>query len=243
MESLEEKLKKFDPSGKDEEKLAEIFKELAEAFLYGGYVSVKDCNETERYRIYLRTIEFYCHYEGDDSNMPKDPIVYHRNGKYIEYINEENVEDGEKRSEVPYFPLMAFHAHASGIDITFENKKLQLRSSTLIRAYEVYDVQRDIFLCYDREKKIFVECKDEKKRVNSQSTYLYYFLNGFIGESVQWVDFSWSVTKSFKKDKRKNVFKYDEKEKIKVDESGKKIKDTREWSYTRLEDLKEDLLK
>lgn len=103
------------------------------------YVSVKDCKKIERYRIYLRTIEFYCHYEGDDSEMPKDPIVYHRNGKYIkcEYESE--------KGEVPYFPLMAFHAHASGIDITFEKEKLKLRSSALIRAYEVYDFQRKIY--------------------------------------------------------------------------------------------------
>lgn len=230
MESLEEKLKNFNPSAKNEAELSARFLNLAEAFLYGGYVSVKDCKDIERYRIYLRTVEFYCHCEGDDPKMPKDPIVYHRNdrndknGKYI---------DGD----VPYFPLMAFHAHVSGIDITFENEELKLRSSALIRAYEVYDVQRKIFLTYDRETKRFVECEDEKKRVNSQSTYLYYFLNGFIGDYVKWEDRKreWKRTKDFKVAPRRNVFKYEGEEKTPK-------KDDKPWSYTRLEDLKKDQL-
>ena len=236
MESLKDKLKQFDPLQKDKKELAGIFENLAKSFLYGGYVSVKDCNE-ERYRIYLRTIEFYCHYEGDGSALLKDPIVYHRNGRYLKSEKEGETE------EVPYFPLMAFHAHASGIDITFENQELKLRSSALIRAYEVYDVKREKFLIYDRGDKKFVECEDEKKRVNSQSTYLYYFLNGFIGDNVKWEDDPWSDTKAIKADKRKNVFKYDEKGDI-LKENGRKAKDEdREWSYTRLEDLKREDLK
>lgn len=241
MEKLETKLKNFNPKSENDlinEGHDNPFYSLAEAFLYGGYVSVKDCNDIERYRIYLRTVEFYCHCEGDDPKMPKDPIVYHRNDRKND--RNEKFIDGY----VPYFPLMAFHAHASGIDITFENEKLKLRSSALIRAYEVYDVQRKIFLTYDRATKRFVECKDEKKHVNSQSTYLYYFLNGFIGDYVKWEDAVWSDTKAIKADKRRNVFQYDDKEEIKKDKNGKKIKDTREWSYARLEDLnKEDLLK
>ncbi len=107
-------------------------------------MSVKDCNKKERYRIFIRTVEFYCHCE---SGKPKDPIVYHRNGKYFK---EKKIGDRtEYEFEVPYFPLMAFHAHASGIDITFEKKELKLRSSALIRAYEVYDFQRKKFLIYD----------------------------------------------------------------------------------------------
>ena len=229
MKSLEDKLKQFDPLHKDKEKLASVFEDLAKSFLYGGYVSVKDC-KGERYRIYLRTVEFYCHYEGEDSELLKDPIVYHRNGKYLK-----SEKDGEIE-EVPYFPLMAFHAHASGIDITFENQELKLRSSALIRAYEIYDVKREKFLIYDRGDKKFVECKDDKKRVNSQSTYLYYFLNGFIGDKVKWEDVPWSDTKAIKADKRKNVFKYNGEEKTSE-------KDDREWSYTRLEDLKREDLK
>ena len=231
METLKDKLLKFKPSS-EAELLQEGVKNplygLAKAFLYGGYVQVKD-SSGERYRIYLRTIEFYCHSEEEHSNLPKDPIVYHRNWKYIKCDKENEI------SEVPYFPLMAFHAHASGIDITFENQELKLRSSVLIRAYEVYDVKLDKFLIFDKGK--IVECRDDKKRVNTQSTYLYYFLNGFIGDNVKWEDAPWPDTKSIKGDKRKNVFKYDEKESFKEDENGKKIRDDRKWSYTRLEDL------
>ena len=123
MSKLKEELERFKPESESE--LKERFEGLAKTFLYGGYISVSDYKE-ERYRIFIRTVEFYCHYEGKEKDLPKDPIVYHRNGHYVE-------------GEVPYFPLMSFHAHASGYDITFENPELKLRSSALIRAYEVYD--------------------------------------------------------------------------------------------------------
>ena len=141
MSKLKEVLEGFKPEFKSELD-NECFHRLAEAFLYGGYISVSD-HEKERYRIFIRTVEFYCHHEGDEKDLPKDPIVYHRNGHYVE-------------GEVPYFPLMSFHAHASGYDITFENPELKLRSSALIRAYEVYDVLQKTFLHYDRKKKLFV---------------------------------------------------------------------------------------
>lgn len=218
MEKLKKKLENFNPSS--EEDLKVKFNELAEAFLYGGYISVKDNKGCEWYRIYLRTVEFYCHYEGSKLALPKDPIVYHRNGRYI---------DGD----VPYFQLMAFHAHASGIDIAFEKEELELRSSVLIRAYEVYDAQRKKFLSFNRELKKFVACKNEKEQVNNQSTYLYDFLNGFTGDSVQWTDSIRYKTKDFKITPRKNVFIYN-------GETKTSEKDDRLWSYTRLEDLKQE---
>lgn len=218
MGELENQLKNFNPSS--EKELAGLFEKLAESFLYGGYVSVKDGKGYPRYRIYLRTVEFYCHYEDDKLELPKDPIVYHRNGRYIE-------------GEVPYFPLMAFHAHASGIDITFENEKLQLRSSVLIRAYEVFDVKKDTFLTFDKKSVKFVASKGVKERVNPQSTYLYDFLNGFAANSVEWIDYPRHKSKDFKITPRKNVY---------ILENGVKIKDDREWSFTRTEEIPEKLL-
>ena len=220
METLRSKLEAFHP--KSEKELDGIFLDLAESFLYGGYISVT-YNNKERYRIYLRTVEFYCHYDGKtNSTLPKDPIVYHRNGRYVE-------------GEVPYFPLMAFHAHASGYDITFENEKLGLRASALIRAYEVYDVKREKgkFLTYSTKAKKFVDCQTEKERVNHQSTYLYNFLNGFIGDSVVWIDKSRSKTQELKITPRKNVPKYEGEEK----QPG--TKDDRMWSFTRQEEISE----
>ena len=49
------------------------FKRLADNFLYGGYIQVRN-----EYRIYIQTVEFYFHSEKEDGI--KDPIVYHRNG-------------------------------------------------------------------------------------------------------------------------------------------------------------------
>ncbi len=216
MDTLKKELEKFKP--KSEAELDECFKGLAEVFLYGGYISVSDYKE-ERYRIFIRTVEFYCHYEVKiKKDMPKDPIVYHRNGRYVE-------------GEVPYFPLMSFHAHASGYDITFENKDLQLRSSGLIRAYEVYDVLQKTYLHYDREKKLFVSCNDTKDRVNKQSTYLYNFLNGFSDNNIKWIDALRKKSEAFKIAPRQNVFMYDK------DENKLTKKDTRLWSFTRKEEI------
>ena len=222
MSKLKEELERFKPESESE--LKERFEGLAKTFLYGGYISVSDYKE-ERYKIFIRTVEFYCHYEGDKKDLPKDPIVYHRNGHYVE-------------GEVPYFPLMSFHAHASGYDITFENKDLQLRSSVLIRAYEVYDVLQKMFLHYDREKKLFVSCNDSKDRVNKQSTYLYDFLNGFSNNNIKWVDAKWAKSEDLKikPAPRQNVHNY-EYEKDKKAWIKQSTKDLRKWSFTRLDEI------
>ena len=201
----------------------ECFKGIAEAFLYGGYISVSDAEE-ERYRIFIRTVEFYCHREGDEKVLPKDPIVYHRNGRYVE-------------GEVPYFPLMSFHAHASGIDITFENKNELLRSSALIRAYEVYDMKREKYLRYDTTKQLFVSCNDSEDRVNKQSTYLYDFLNGFGSNNIVWKDTPIPEQhQALKPAQRRNVYiyKYDD---AKRDWIKLPTRDVREWSFTRLDEI------
>ena len=222
MSKLKEELERFKPESESE--LKERFEGLAKAFLYGGYISVSDYKE-ERYRIFIRTVEFYCHYEGKEKDLPKDPIVYHRNGHYVE-------------GEVPYFPLMSFHAHASGYDITFENPELELRSSALIRAYEVYDVLQKTFLHYDREKKLFVSCNDSIDRVNKQSTYLYDFLNGFSNNNIKWVDSKWDKSEDLKikPAPRQNVYNY-EYDKDKKDWIKQSTKDLRKWSFTRLDEI------
>lgn len=234
MGTLKENLEGFNPETKSE--LDTLFKGLAESFLYGGYISVADHKE-ERYRIFIRTAEFYCHYEGDNKDLPKDPIVYHRNGRYVE-------------GEVPYFPLMSFHAHASGYDITFENEKLELRSSALIRTYEVYDCVKECFLVYRKVKddkgsevSLFVK-HAEGKRYNTQSTYLYNFLNGFLADSVKWIDEDLSTTtaKRISKKSRQNVYEYDDND-VKIVTKGengrdKFVQDGRKWSFTREDEIK-----
>ncbi|MBR2195613.1 MAG: hypothetical protein IJ911_08360 [Salinivirgaceae bacterium] len=154
------------------EKLEEKFNELARVFLYGGYIKVRN-----DYRVYIRTVEFYFHSEKDGIH---DPIVYHRNNRYIE-------------GEVPYFPTMFLHAHASGFDITFE-KEGKYRASALIRSYVVKEAKDNDakYLIWDKEKEMFV--KSEKYGYNTQSTYLYTLLNGFPicvvdkDNMITWVD-------------------------------------------------------
>ena len=219
MSKLKEELERFKPESESE--LKERFEGLAKTFLYGGYISVSDYKE-ERYRIFIRTVEFYCHYEGKEKDLPKDPIVYHRNGHYVE-------------GEVPYFPLMSFHAHASGYDITFENQDLQLRSSALIRAYEVYDIKQKKWLFYDTKDRVFK--LTDITRVNKQSTYLYNFINGFGGNNIEWVDTPIPAQHhELKSAPRQNVYnyRYDEDKKDWIKQP---TKDDREWSFTRLDEI------
>lgn len=208
------------------------FEELAKEFLYGGYFNVNN-----KYHIYIRTVEFYFHAEDDsvfkDDNY-KDPIVYHRNNKYV-------------KGEVPYFPTMALHAHASGIDVTFENETLKYRASALIRAYEVCKVSKDD---YNIEKQFLVYCTTDKKfipwkegmknKYNTQSTYLYNFLNGFDNDSINWIDNEPIETSNITKKERQNVYISHSEDKLnvyKINKGEKKEKDERPWSFTREDDI------
>lgn len=126
----------------NEDTISNKFQEIAKHILYGGYIDVYG-----EFRIYARTLEFYFH---EEDGSIKDPIVYHRNGKY-----------GDLLPTPPYFPIMSLHAHMSGFDITFESEKGKYRASTLIRKYSVY-----------RNSTPIVENA-------TQSTYLYNYVNGF----------------------------------------------------------------
>ena len=41
-----------------------------------------------------------------------------------------------KGKGIPYFPVLSFYPHESGVDVTFENKEKGFRASFLIRKYE-----------------------------------------------------------------------------------------------------------
>lgn len=172
MESLKEKLKDFESKIKEninEDELQDLFTKLAPAFLYGGYIQVRN-----DYRVYIKTVEFYFHSEMKDGIH--DPIVYHRNGRGLE--------------NVPYFPLMSLHAHNSGFDITFESKDGKYRASALIRSYEAID-KVGKYLIWDKKKEMFG--MSDEYGYNTQSTYLYTLLNGFNiskdnNNEVVWID-------------------------------------------------------
>jgi hypothetical protein len=211
METLIESLKQFEEKANtvsNETELQSIFKELAPAFLYGGYILVHD-----EYKVFIRTVEFYFHSEKE--NGIHDPIVYHRNGK--DFAN------------VPYFPLMTLHAHSSGFDITFESEAEQYRASALIRTYEVKDKDGK-YLVWNKENSMFEETTDYG--YNAQSTYLYALLNGFsLGNSnnVKWIDAPRKQSSSAMEKKRQNVYQFDSER--------NKVKCNRNWSFTRIEQV------
>lgn len=216
---LFERLKAFQGT-ENEVILNEQFEQLAPAFLYGGYLQVRN-----DYKIFIRTLEFYFHSEKE--NGIHDPIVYHRNTCGL--------------NNVPYFPIMTLHAHTSGFDITFENSKEQYRASALIRAYEIKG-SNDKYLKWEKtpnNKWMFIE--KEEYQFNTQSTYLYTIMNGFdmgYGSGIKWIDKQRPEGEPIKKT-RSNVFKSLNTFEYKpcIDENGQKVKCTRKWSFTRTEEV------
>ena len=215
MEKLIDALNQFEEeieTVKDDIELSTIFKKLAPNFLYGGYIQVHN-----EYKVFIRTVEFY--YHSEEEYGIHDPIVYHRNGRDLEYA--------------PYFPLMTLHAHTSGFDITFESEKGKYRASALIRSYEVKN-KADEYLTWDKKKCKFVNTK--QYGYNKQSTYLYALLNGFpLGNDngIMWVD-SPRESKAVSGKPRQNVFQ------SKNEKEYKPIKGCRckrEWSFTREEQV------
>ena len=209
---LESILSQFKDSS-DEKELQESFRALAPAFLYGGYIQVR-----EDYQIYIRTVEFYFHSEKEDG--VHDPIVYHRNGRILE--------------SVPYFPLMTLHAHNSGFDITFESETGNYRASALIRSYEVKDMEGNFLKWKKNNDGIYMFLKTSEYCYNTQSTNLYFLLNGFNlsnHNDVKWIDSPRAQSLPLKEKTRQNVFKsLSEWEYIKTN-----VKCNREWSFTREE--------
>lgn len=156
----------------------ELYK-LAKHFLCGGYISVKDQNNKEVYRIFLQTIEYYIHTEMDCKISIQDEIMYHRNNSSIKY---------------PFLPIMSLNAHDSGYDITFENEFEKYRASALIREYVILDMLKGCFTVWDPTRQNFVQYESSGKTnpINSQSTYLKKLLTGFSldtnGYHPTWID-------------------------------------------------------
>lgn len=217
--TLQDALYKFHGAQKGEE-LTSHFKELAPYFLYKGYYKIGN-----DYQIYIRTVEFYFHAEKGSIWKEKDPIVYHRNDKFAE-------------GEIPYIPFMALHAHQSGFDITFENVDEKYRASALIRAYEVFDLKNRYFLKYNTTKGLFIKC-EEMNQFNTQSSYLYCFLNGFNKDNIVWCNEDRKQNIDLLQKRRKGVFKTIDEETYKplLDSGNHKVNDEREWSFTRQEDI------
>lgn len=154
------------------DKLEELFAELARAIIYGGHLRVND-----KFDIYARSVEFYFHTEekGHDNGFVRDPVMFHRSSM-----------EGETPRAPHFFTLGYFYLHPFGLDITFE-KEGQYRASALIKSFNVNAVG-------DEGKAIDQDVKDVDK--DWASSYIYDYIqfeerrgaepNGDI--HVEWID-------------------------------------------------------
>ena len=195
--TLIERLKDFGRPDSEAE-LTDTLSKLAQHFIYGGYINVYG-----KYRIYIRTVEFYFHDETDAPGAIKDPIMYHRNGK-------------SASGTMAYLPLLSLNTHTSGIDITFENEEQHYRAAALIREFSVYDTAKNEFL----------KLKDGTR--DDRSTLIYDYLNGFPidgSATITWVDSPSESRTPLIQKARKNVFVY--KDGVKTS-----TPDKRQWSFS-----------
>ena len=216
MNKLIEQLLEFQDSRRNKgvglEKLVE---KLAKYLLYGGHFPC-----SERYDLYITSVEFYYHEEiGDNDKRIVDPIMYHRNVK--------------DKPVVPYLNVGTLYPHWSGVDITFEDDILQYRASALIRSYRIVQLKPER-----------LELKE-----SDLSTYVYdYLFDGLSVDkketAINWIDdkviLSNCKVNAYKR-KNVNLFKYNY-EKTEDEPSSKhdnefiKIKnkqDSRRWRFVR----------
>ncbi len=216
MNKLIEQLLEFQDSRRNKGVgLEKLFEKLAKYLLYGGHFHC-----SERYDLYITSVEFYYHEEiGDNDKRIVDPIMYHRNVK--------------DKPVVPYLNVGTLYPHWSGVDITFEDEKLQYRASALIRSYRI------------------VQLKPERLELKESdlSTYVYdYLFDGLSVDkketAINWIDdkviLSNCKVNAYER-KNVNLFKYNY-EKTEDEPSSKhdnefiKIKnkqDSRRWRFVR----------
>ena len=216
MNKLIEQLLEFQDSRRNKGVgLEKLFEKLAKYLLYGGHFHC-----SERYDLYITSVEFYYHEEiGDNDKRIVDPIMYHRNVK--------------DKPVVPYLNVGTLYPHWSGVDITFEDDILQYRASALIRSYRIVQLKPER-----------LELKE-----SGLSTYVYdYLFDGLSVDkketAINWIDdkviLSNCKVNAYKR-KNVNLFKYNY-EKTEDEPSSKhdnefiKIKnkqDSRRWRFVR----------
>ena len=216
MNKLIEQLLEFQDSRRNKGVgLEQLFEKLAKYLLYGGHFHC-----SERYDLYITSVEFYYHEEiGDNDKRIVDPIMYHRNVK--------------DKPVVPYLNVGTLYPHWSGVDITFEDDILQYRASALIRSYRIVQLKPER-----------LELKE-----SDLSTYVYdYLFDGLSVDkketAINWIDdkviLSNCKVNAYKR-KNVNLFKYNY-EKTEDEPSSKhdnefiKIKnkqDSRRWRFVR----------
>lgn len=218
-----------------EKDLKTPMRDLANQFIFGGYIHVAGTADGKKVdkKIYLNAIEFYYHecgpYTLKDNGKIKDYIMYHIPDPVL-------TKQKKKTSKLSYtdnwrmrkFPLGYMHAHESGMDITFEDPKLNMdrfRASILVREFVV--IENDNF---------------NLARYEDMPTHIYDELLidlGIVSKSpleVYWVDDTRGTVIELNPVQRENVATYD----IKSDGTPVKNKeclDKREWRFERVNKL------
>lgn len=199
--------------------LSQQFKIIAQHLIYCGHFEVSSNGKPIRC-IYLDTVEFYYHEEGDGDGKIKDYIVYHRN------------KDKTPNDYIEAFPVGSLNAHVSGLDITFEDQseKPEYRASVLIRAFSVKELTptKGLHRCPERGEK--------------RPTYLYeHLLMGLPvndGIQIKWVVDADHTDKVPNKGYRVNVKKFGENGlpvKREKDMRPEDYLDRKGWAFSRYE--------
>ena len=206
------------------DKLQPHLQDLANQFLFGGYLHVRGFVNGAQVdkKIYLNAIEFYyheCKDKNPDNQRIKDYIMYHIPDETTTPVSMSKSEKELRQWRDNIFPLGTLHAHTSGVDITFEDPKGQFRGSVLIREY------------------IVVENSDfSNLRVEHRSTFLYDELlmgmNIMNGNSISitWQDTNKQPIEKTSAKERVNV---QIKELVNGQMVIKNTKDTRPWHFRR----------
>lgn len=190
MDTLYQLLQDFDGTkATSVDDLTLAFGVIANHVLNGGHFEINDGT-----KIFPLEIEFY--YFNEDVHAPKelnDSKMYHK-GKTI-----------------PYFPILSFYPHESGVDVTFENKEKSFRASFLIRRYEYQYI--------DPEEKGMTD----NPRHLWEDMFGYHTMNGG-GINIRWVDEPFCPSGAPTSSVRVNLT---------TEMNGQKVQDPKPWRFSK----------
>lgn len=194
---------------REDEAVAECFKDCAKDILCNGYFLVNN-----KYIIDLGAIELYYH---EEEGSIKDYAMYHIPERYQSPETKVFQLEKEANNELPYFKFGSFNLHQFGVDVTFENPEKKYRASFLIRSYRVLKVE-DVANGYPSY--VTTDFDHNMSHIFDDMFYA--------GSStpITWVKFSKGVT--IEQSSRKNLKKTDF-----IDNSivKSKEKDSRQWQF------------
>lgn len=197
--------------------LLSAFEALAKKLMYGWHLRING-----RYEIYIRSCEFYFHYEDKmGGDYVHDPVMFHR--------NKINLDKDDRPTTYPIFSVGHLFLHQHGLDITFEKSKkmgggILYRASALIKSFNVIDLS---------EQQSVAE-----KNKEWTSSFIYDYLQFMDTNNAQDMHLEWEpnaeiAEKPVSKSARKNIYMYnpDANGMITGQKSG--ALDKREWRFLR----------